>query len=333
VRSLSALVAVIASALVLVAPAWAACPSTGKPIVRVHVTVLCSGTGVVAKPGHTVDPEFKSSDFVPTSNGDRCIGNWGAGYASKRTVEIQIKALNEFFVEQCFDLLTYELVRNERTRSWIELDRNDQQVRRGFQVEDWTHLRIFVVAHVSRVEDEQEEEIGGFSSSALMLGCPHKKEELKERDKDPSRCDRALDGIVVPAESPTKAWEHEVGHWLGLLHTFTNSCGPEHKNKGDRVADTPGHIASEAVKVFKERGPECPDPARFSTCERDELPAVLNNPRAKALVENVMAYGICQGWKPLTPGQLQRTKEQFLLRQQLRPNEIPDEDRVNPPRR
>ena len=47
---------------------------------------------------------------------------------------------------------------------------------------------------------------------------------------------------------------HEIGHWLGLFHTFQNGCS----NKGDQVADT----ASEAIPQF-----DCPIGA--DSCTKD----------------------------------------------------------------
>jgi PKD repeat protein len=57
------------------------------------------------------------------------------------------------------------------------------------------------------------------------------------------------DGLVVrhnyfgktgtAASSLGRTGTHEVGHWLGLYHTFNNSCGTDICNDGDYVCDTP----------------------------------------------------------------------------------------------
>lgn len=55
-------------------------------------------------------------------------------------------------------------------------------------------------------------------------------------------------GNIKPTTALNRTFSHEVGHYLGLYHTFhsTNSCGPEVScsTQGDRVCDTPPTILS-----------------------------------------------------------------------------------------
>ncbi|OAA44542.1 metalloprotease 1 [Beauveria brongniartii RCEF 3172] len=78
---------------------------------------------------------------------------------------------------------------------------------------------------------------------------------------------------------------HEVGHWLGLLHTFEGNCD---KNN-DYVADTPAmqmnyHTCNKTIDT-------CPD-----------MPG--NDP-----VNNFMSYGDCI--REFTPGQVTRMKSMY----------------------
>jgi len=83
---------------------------------------------------------------------------------------------------------------------------------------------------------------------------------------------------------------HEVGHWLGLYHTFEGGCTPP----GDEVADTP----FEASPNF---GPA--DPTR-DTCPNGSG----NDPTT-----NYMDYTDDAGMSEFSPGQITRIREQVTL--------------------
>lgn len=77
---------------------------------------------------------------------------------------------------------------------------------------------------------------------------------------------------------------HEVGHWLGLYHTFEGGCG----QPGDSVDDTP------------------PAEAPASGCPMGQLSCGNQVPDA---VENYMNYSIDSCMKSFTEGQLKRLRE------------------------
>ena len=83
---------------------------------------------------------------------------------------------------------------------------------------------------------------------------------------------------------------HEVGHWLGLYHTFQDGCTPP----GDEVADTP-------FEASPNYGPA--DPTR-DTCPNDSG----NDPTT-----NYMDYTDDAGMTEFSPGQVTRMKEQVVL--------------------
>jgi len=82
---------------------------------------------------------------------------------------------------------------------------------------------------------------------------------------------------------------HEVGHWLGLYHTFENGC----RQPGDRVADTPGQHDGNAVAACRPTLNTCTAPGRDP-------------------VHNYMNYTDDVCLDQFTPGQSSRMADQWL---------------------
>jgi hypothetical protein len=82
----------------------------------------------------------------------------------------------------------------------------------------------------------------------------------------PWRTKLALDGLVLSNQTlPGGAYTgynqgdtgtHEIGHWLGLFHTFQNGC----EAPGDHVADTPYQDDGENIFFCNESDDTCPQP-------------------------------------------------------------------------
>ncbi|KAM3507434.1 hypothetical protein MY10362_001755 [Beauveria mimosiformis] len=115
----------------------------------------------------------------------------------------------------------------------------------------------------------------------LTGGCPFPVNVTANSDKFWS------DGCTILTSTHNKNHiaTHEVGHWLGLIHTFEGGCDVNN----DYVADTP------AMKM------------NYSTCNKtiDSCPDMPGNDA----VNNFMSYGDCIS--EFTPGQVTRMKSMY----------------------
>ncbi len=172
---------------------------------------------------------------------------------------------------------------------------------------DW-----YTMGHLSAEEREAKTTLGKDPERFLNLYTANLGDGLLGWATFPSdlAADVDMDGVVIlhtslPAEDGSanpaggtfglgQTATHEVGHWVGLFHTFQGGCVPP----DDDVKDTPPHQVNFG----------CPSPVPDS-CSGDMDPSDSTKPWLDP-VHNFMNYTDDACMSEFTSGQIRRTREQ-----------------------
>jgi len=122
----------------------------------------------------------------------------------------------------------------------------------------------------------------------------------------PNNHGNTLDGVVMRSDlwgtstDNSKVQIHEIGHYLGLYHTFQSGCSEaDCMTSGDRVCDTPPDNSTMNLSAGQTVN-SCSNDADSMNSPYDEDKSDLH--------ENYMDYGNRNLWNTFTPGQKSRMR-------------------------
>ncbi|KAG8903469.1 hypothetical protein FRB99_003247 [Tulasnella sp. 403] len=218
----------------------------------------------------------------------------GQGHISEEMIHASIDVLNKAYApaQLTYELEGFKYITNATWFNELGPETDVQtQAKEALRVGDAATLNVYTVGFAS-------------GAGAGLLGYATFPSSYKDAPKD--------DGVViryssVPGGSMAnynlgQTLTHEVGHWLGLYHTFQGGCS----GQGDSVDDTP----AEASPAFG-----CP--TGRDTCNSDDKPDPIHN---------FMDYTYDSCMDQFSPGQIVRLKAQIATFRgigQLSPTESP----------
>ena len=198
------------------------------------------------------------------------------GNLTDAQIQAQMRVLNQTFAGTGF---SFSLASVDRTTNaeWYAMasSRVEREAKDALHRGDDTHLNLYTA--------DIDESLG-------LLGWAYYPKDVRGRP--------TIDGVVLAAGSlpggdianydQGKTATHEVGHWLGLAHTFQGGCS----TTGDRVADTPA-----------QQSPTTGCPEGRDSCPED--PGL--DP-----IHNYMDYSYDACYTEFTAGQATRMAQQWL---------------------
>lgn len=252
----------------------------------VNTPQRCATADVPEAEAATIEQQVKQRTNSKSSGSSQTIGSYvisvyfhvitnskGEGNVSDARISRQVRVLNEGFSGTGF---SFVLAGTDRTA-------NDQWYLMGYNSQAENRAKAALRKGTGDDLNIYTTDGGGFLGWATW---PHKYKS------NPSK-----DGVVLAHDSlPGGGYEgfnegdtatHEVGHWLGLFHTFQNGCS----NVGDYVADTPS-----------ERFPATGCPVGRDTCSEPGLDPI----------HNFMDYSADACMYEFTPGQAQRMNSYYV---------------------
>jgi hypothetical protein len=227
--------------------------------------------------------EWRQTNAVPVTGGvidvHLHVINKGKGAANgdvaQAVIDDQIDVLNDRFegTGWTFRLADVDRTTNEQWYAAMPGTSAERTMKRTLHEGDASDLNIYLTAPSSR----------GLMGWATF---PSQASSYPEMDGVVIR-NASMPGGAITVLNEGETLVHEVGHWMGLFHTFQGGCSPT----GDRVSDTPAEAT----------------PGERAEPGRDTCP---NDPGVDPL-QNYMDYSYDAMRTEFTAGQDHRMDEHF----------------------
>ncbi|KAK8000621.1 metalloprotease [Apiospora arundinis] len=197
-------------------------------------------------------------------------------YTNASVIDQQVDILNRIYPKYgfAFNLASKDWTVNE---SWAGLEEFDQaiEMKRALRKGSYADLNLYTLA---------------LPEGLLGISAPPEANVTKDSQSF------TWDGVIIAANSmpggPLKNYNlgytavHEIGHWLGLFHTFQGGCDGD----GDLIDDTPAEAS----------------PASGCPVGRDTCPSPGEDP-----IHNYMDYSYDSCFTEFTAGQATRMKSSW----------------------